>query len=222
MSLLGRLRRLAGTSVGALLAPAEDPRGPFADAHRRQRLLLQRVQASLAAVRGSRGRLEDRVLLLQAELPLLGEQARAAVVSGQEELARLKLRRRELTLAVLRDLDDQRGQMEREEANLSLTEQRLTAEIEALHTRQELIAARYSAAEAQVRIHESVSGVSLDLRDLALSLERAAEGAERMRARAAAIEELVARDELPSAATAADPDLDEAVETQLARLRESL
>lgn len=221
MSLLGRLRGLAGTSVGALLAPAEDPRGRFVHPSQRQMLLLQRVQASLGTVRASRGRLEERVALLQAELPRLGEEARQAVISEQEDLARLKLRRRELIVGLLRDLDGQRALMEGEETKLSLIEQRLATEIEAFRARQEVIDARYSAAEAQVRIMESMSGVSVELGDLALALEQAAEGAERMQARATAIEELVAAGELPGA-TAAGPALDEAVETRLAQLRASL
>jgi phage shock protein A len=249
MSVLGLARRLVRTSVGALLAPAEDPRAGFADTYQRQRLLLGRVQAALAAVRESRGRLAGRAEGLRGELPLLDEHARAAVVSGRDDLARLRLRRREVVAALLRRLDAQQGELEREEASLALIEQRLATEIEAFYARQEVIAARYSAAEAQVRINESMTGVSVELRDLGLALEQAEEGAERMRARASAIEELAAAGELGGPAEVSggsgglaggpgevsggrgglaggpggpsDSDLDRAVETRLALVRAS-
>ena len=43
-------------------------------------------------------------------------------------------------------------EIEREEHRLSFTEQRLSSQLAAFYTRQELIAARYSAAEAQVHM----------------------------------------------------------------------
>jgi phage shock protein A len=222
MSLLGRAKVLVKTSVGALLAPAEDPRAGFADAYQRQRLLLRRVRSALTDVGAARGRLEERASTLNGELPFLEEQARAAVISGQEDLARLRLRRREVVAALVRSLGAQLSGLEREEANLALIEQRLATEIDAFYARQEVIAARYTAAEAQVRINESLTGVTVELRDLGLALEQAEEGAELMRARAAAIEELAAAGQLSEGTgIPTGSDLDGAVETQLAALRAS-
>jgi phage shock protein A len=53
------------------------------------------------------------------------------------------------------------------------------------------VAARYSAAEAQVRISEALSGLSEEMADVGLALERAETKTERLQARASAIDELV-------------------------------
>jgi len=79
-----------------------------------------------------------------------------------------------------------------EEQRLSLVEQRLAAQLEAFNLRRETIAARYSAVEAQVRIQEALSGLSGDFGDLGVALERAEATADRLQARAAAIDQLVA------------------------------
>ena len=55
----------------------------------------------------------------------------------------------------------------------ALTEQRLSSEIEAFYARQEFIEARYSAAEAQVRIGEALGGISDDLSELGRAMEQA-------------------------------------------------
>ena len=91
----------------------------------------------------------------------------------------------------LQTLEAQVQEVEQEEQRLTLVEQRLATHIEAFHARQEVIAARYSAAEAQVRINEQLSGVTQELADLGVALERAEQKAEYMQARASAIDQLV-------------------------------
>lgn len=223
MSFLGRARLLVKTSVGAVLAPAEDPRQSFAFAYQRQRELLAKVQSSLADVRASGERVDARAKELEEMLPALQEQARSAVIGGREDLARLALRRRQACVAQLEGLREQRREIEREEGGLALIEQRLATQIEAFYARQEVIAARYSAAEAQVRINEALTGVSQELSDLGDALERAEASAETMRARASAIDELMETGVLGSPADLSGDfavDLDGEVERQLEAIAE--
>ena len=54
-----------------------------------------------------------------------------------------------------------------------------------------MIKAQYGAAEAQVRIGEAATGLSEELADVGLAVERAQNRTEEMRARAGAIDELI-------------------------------
>ena len=54
-----------------------------------------------------------------------------------------------------------------------------------------MVAARYSAAHAHVRISEAITGVSGELAELGMAVGRAEEKTERMRARATAIDALI-------------------------------
>lgn len=106
-------------------------------------------------------------------------------------MARLALQRRHVAELELQTLDRQLAEVENEEVTLAMTEQRLSAQIEAFAARQEVIKARFSGAEAQVRINEAVTGVSQDFAELSATLQRAEETTESLQARATAIDRLV-------------------------------
>ncbi|MCS7051634.1 MAG: PspA/IM30 family protein, partial [Thermomicrobium sp.] len=93
------------------------------------------------------------------------------------------------------------------------------------------IKAQYSAAEAQVRINEAVTGISEELADVGLAIERAEQKTEQMQARASAIDELLASGALEDlTGTRQDVverelariSVSESVEAELAALRAQL
>ena len=230
MAQLGLLDRLAqklkqGTTLA--FAPAVDPRALNVSTHQKQRTLLAEVSAAIQEVIAARRRLEAGAAGVRAKLPELEEQARGELRAGRKDMARLALQRRQLAAAELRTLERQLADVEREEVALSLVQQRLSAQIEAFAARQEVIRARYSAAEAQVRINEAMTGVSADFDSLAQALQRAEERTETLQARATAIDRLVRDGDLDSIAGTPGPDAPELppadeVERQLAALETEL
>ena len=64
--------------------------------------------------------------------------------------------------------------------------------MQAFRTRKETIKATYTAAEAQTRINEAFSGISEDMGDVGLAIQRAEDKTAQMQARAGAIDELLA------------------------------
>ena len=188
---LGRLSKRVKKGVENLLAPAEDPRQTHVSSFERQRLLLAKVQTALQDVGRAKNRLEAKASETRAKLPQLEDLARQALREKREDLARLRLQRRQLANIELQSLEKQLLEIEREEHRLSLAEQRLSSQLAAFYTRQELIAARYSAAEAQVHIGEALSGVSSELAELSQAMAQAERKSDQMQARAAAIDRLV-------------------------------
>jgi phage shock protein A len=63
--------------------------------------------------------------------------------------------------------------------------------VASFRTRKETIKAQYSAAEAQTKINEAFAGVSDELSDVGLAVQRAEEKTANMQARAGAIDELI-------------------------------
>ena len=187
MGLLGR----AGRALGGMFKPAEDPRQTFASPYARQQQLLERVEQALADLQAAKQRLTDQTGLVRAKLPDLQEQARRSLIAQREDLARLALERRAIASSELAELEQHLAAVETEEQRLALVHQRLSTELEAFRARQDVIAARYSAAEAQVRINEALGGVSREMADLTDALQKAEETTENMQARATAIDELV-------------------------------
>ncbi|HKW06377.1 MAG TPA: PspA/IM30 family protein [Candidatus Dormibacteraeota bacterium] len=204
--MLDRVKVLLAKGASAALAPAPDPRITHLTSHQKQRALLDQVITAGRQVTAAKERLRSTAEAMRARLPAMEEQARAELRSGHEAAARLALQRRQVVANELETLERQLAEVEKEEAALAVMEQRLSGQIEAFAARQEVIRARYSAAEAQVRINEAMTGVSQDFADLTATLERAEQTTEDMQARATAIDRLVQEGDLESITFAAGSD----------------
>jgi phage shock protein A len=111
-----------------------------------------------------------------------------------------------------------------------VSESRLAAKVEAFRTHKEVIKAQYSAAKAQVNIGEAATGISEEMADVGLAAQRAQERTDELRARASAIDELVAAGTLED--TTGTPDVvgrelnqitvSKGVDDDLARLKKQL
>ena len=110
--------------------------------------------------------------------------------AGREDLARLALQRKQVAVIELQGLDEQIAGMEMEQEKLTAAEQRLQAKVTAFRTKKEIIKAQYTAAQAQVRIGSALSGLSEEMGDISLAVERAETKTENLRSRAGAIDEL--------------------------------
>jgi len=228
MGIIRSVGVLMRSGARAILAPAPDPRQTFAYAYQHQRELLANVRAALVELAASKNRLQANTLVVERKLPQLQDQAKAYLLEGREDLARLVLQRRQVATIELQTLREQVDDVEQEERRLTAVEQRLATRIEAFFARREVIAARYSAAEAQVRVNEALGNVSQELADLGTAMQKAEERTESMQARALALDELVDGGVLAAPATrAADVvdrelskiDVDRVVDSQLTALR---
>jgi phage shock protein A len=78
-----------------------------------------------------------------------------------------------------------------EQQKLIETERKLSAKITAFRTKKETIKAQYTAAEAQVKVKEAVTGISEEMADVGFAIQRAEDKTESMRAKSAALDEMV-------------------------------
>ncbi len=206
MGIVDRIRHKIKEGASAALAPAPDPRVTHLTSHQKQRALRSQVAKAIEDVTAAKQRLQAAADDVRGRLPELEDQARTELRAGRETMARLALQRRHVGEVELQTLDRQLQEVEKEEVTLAMIEQRLSAQIEAFAARQEVIKARFSAAEAQVRINEAVTGVSQDFADLAAALQRAEETTESMQARAIAIDRLVHEGDLDAISPTVDAD----------------
>jgi hypothetical protein len=71
------------------------------------------------------------------------------------------------------DLQGQQASLQAEQDELTVASQRLQAQVEAFRTRKETIKAAYTAAEAQTRTREAVTGISEEMGDVGMAVQRA-------------------------------------------------
>jgi phage shock protein A len=199
MSISRRIAMLFRAKANKALDRAEDPREVLDYSYEQQLEMVQKVRRGVADVATSRKRVELQVTQLQLSAGKLQDQAQRALAAGREDLARAVLIRRAAVISQIGDMQGQQASLQTEEDKLTLASQRLEAKVGAFGTRKETIKAAYTAAEAQTRIGEAVSGISEEMGDVGMAMQRAQDKTEQLQARAAALDELLASGALPDA-----------------------
>ncbi len=192
MGIFKRFSSIFRAKANKALDKAEDPRETLDYSYQRQLELLQKVRRGVADVATSRKRIELQANQLSGQSDKLNEQAKKALEVGREDLAREALTRRSGLQQQLTDLQTQHAQLMGEEEKLTLASRRLQARVDSFRTKKETIKATYTAAEAQTRINEAFSGISEEMGDVGMAVQRAEDKTAQMQARAGAIDELLA------------------------------
>jgi phage shock protein A len=194
-----RLSLIVKSKANKLLDKHEDPRETLDYSYEKQLELLTKVRRGLADVATSRKRIEIQMQSVQASADKLQAQAQQAVTAGRDDLAREALTRRSTANQQLADLQTQHAQLQAEEEKLTQASQKLQAKVDAFRTQKETIKATYTAAEAQAKIGEAVSGISEEMGDVGMAMQRAQDKTTEMQARAGAVDELIASGALDDA-----------------------
>jgi phage shock protein A len=192
MSLWKRITLIFRSKANKALDKAEDPRETLDYSYQRQIELLSKVRRGVADVATSRKRVELQISQLEQQSSKLHGQAEKAITMDREDLAREALTRKSGLTTQINDLKVQHAQLQGEEEKLTLAQQRLQTKVEAFRTRKETIKATYTAAEAQTRINEALSGIGEEMGDVGMAIQRAEDKTAQMQARAGAIDELIA------------------------------
>ncbi len=192
MGLWQRLTMIFRSKASKAMDRAEDPRETLDYAYQRQVELLQQMRRGVADVATARKRIELQAQQLQLSSGKLEGQARQALGQDREDLAREALARRAALSTQLDDLHRQHDELRSEESRLVEATRVLEDKLQTFRTRKETIKASYTAAEARARIGESMAGISQEMSDLGLAMQRAEDKIATVHARAAALEELMA------------------------------
>ncbi len=231
MSIMKRMSLIFRSKANRALDRAEDPREMLDYSYQKQLELLQKVRRGVADVATSRKRLELQMNQLQLQSDKLHGQAQQALGTGREDLAREALTRRSGLSGQLADLQTQHAALMGEEEKLTTASQRLQSKVEAFRTKKETIKATYTAAEAQTKIGEAFSGISEEMGDVGMAIDRAEDKTAQLQARAGAIDELLASGALDSPVNAGEDDIalelqrmasGSEVENELASMKASL
>jgi phage shock protein A len=230
MGMLSRMSTIVKAKMNRLMDSAEDPRETLDYAYDKQMEMLRNVKRGVVELVTTKRRLQMQAARVGENIVKLDGQAKQALEAGREDLARLALQRKQAALIELDGLDEQIANLELEQDKLTNAEQRLQAKVEAFRSKKEIIKAQYSAAQAQVRIGAALSGVSEEMGDVSLAVERAETKTELLKAKAGAIDELAEAGVLDDFSGREDPlgrelaklTAAQNVDVELAHLRASL
>ena len=191
MGLMNRISTVIKQKVNTILDKHEDPREALEYSFVKQRELLNKLRRDMAEVITAKKRLEIQKAKLWDNIRTLDDQAARAVDQDKEDLAKLALQRKNANMLQLQELNKQITEMQLEQDKLEDTEKRLSTKVEEFRSKKEIIKAQYTAAEAQVRIKENVTGISEEMTDVGMALDRAEDKTEKMKAKSQALDDMI-------------------------------
>jgi phage shock protein A len=191
MGLFSRLAALFRIRANAALDKAEDPGEVMDYSYNEQVKQLQQLRHSIADVVTQEKRLEMQQTELKNKINRFEEGARQALQANNEDLARQALQRQQTLVIQINEYERQIAQLRAQEEKLIQMERTVTARVEAFRTQKEMVKAQYSAAQAQVKINEAVTGISQEMSEMNLAMQRAQDKVLTMQARANAMDSLI-------------------------------
>src|SRR5713226_8347940 len=191
MSIFSRIATLFRIRANAALDKAEDPGQVMDYSYTEEVEQLQQLRHSVADVVTQEKRLEMQQSELKDKINRFEEGARQALQANNEDLARQALQRQQTLVFQINDYERQIAQLRAQEEKLIQMERTVTARVEAFRTQKEMVKAQYSAAQAQVKINEAVTGISQEMSEMNLAMQRAQDKVLTMQARANAMDTLI-------------------------------
>lgn len=152
---------------------------------------MNKLRRSIAEVVTAKTRLQMQKTKLVENIRTLDEESRRAIDQDREDLAKLALERKNANMLQLQNLDKQIVDMQTQQDKLEQTEKRLSTKVEEFRSKKEVIKAQYTAAEAQVRIKENLTGISEEMADVGVAMNKAEDKTEQMKAKAQALDEMI-------------------------------
>lgn len=190
MSMFKRLSLVFQQKANAALDKAENPAQALDLSYQKMLEQLNQVRRSIADVLTAQKRMEGQRNALQAQYDKLQGQARQALGQGQEDLARTALTRAQTISAQVEGMGPQIDQLKSQEQQLEVTGQKLAARVESFRAQRDTMKAQYTAAKASTAAVEGITGLSEQMADVSLMIDRAQDKIQGAQARAAAVGEL--------------------------------
>ena len=145
MGLTNRIFTLVKQKVDVLLNKFENPKEALDYSFTKQVELLNNLRRNIAEVVTAKNRLKMQKAKFTDNIRALDEQARRAVDSNRDDIAKLALERKNANLNQVQSLDKQIADMQLEQDKLEQTEKRLSTKVEEFRSRKEVIKAQYTA-----------------------------------------------------------------------------
>jgi phage shock protein A len=212
VGVLSRFTNYIRTVMSSFLDRAEDPGQALDYSYEKQLEQLQNLRRQIANVVTQEKRLELEQGQIQLKTQQYDDAAKKALTLGNEDLARSALERKQAFATQISQYDSQIEQLKTQQAKFVELEQRLTARIESFRTQKEMVKAQYNASSAQVKVQEAATGISEEMQDVNLAVQRAQDKVLQMQARANALDELMESGTLAEIGPGAQDPIDKQIQ----------
>jgi len=190
MTVLSRVADILQAKTHKLLNQLEDPNETLDLSYEKMIAGLQQTKLHLADVVAQQKSLERQIEAAQQEAAKAEDDARLALQAGREDLAKAALAHKHSELGMLQSLQEAHAAVLPQAQKLIETEKKLADRIEKFRLQKEVMKTSYTAAAAQVKVTQAMSGVGSSFNNVGDTLRRAEYKVSGMRAKADAMESL--------------------------------
>ncbi len=191
MSIFGRIADLFQAKTHKLLNSLEDPNETLDLSYEKMLTGLQDTKRHLADVVAQQQSLRRQIEKVDAEIDATDSDARLAVTSGRDDLARAALVHKQDAVHKRQVLGDALAAIEPQVAKLVDYQRKLADRIELFRTQKEVMKTTFTAAQAQVKVTESLTGLGDRLSGTGDALRRVTEKVDGMRDKADAMDHML-------------------------------
>jgi phage shock protein A len=191
MGIFQRAHDIVQAKTNKALDAAEKPDEMLDLSYEKMLEQITQVRRALVDIAASKKRLELQEEQFQHSIDHLQDQAKQALQSGREDLAKEALARKATAQQQIDEMEPQHQQLVEEEQKLTQTLDVLQKRVNDFRTQKETLKAQYTAAKAVSEVDESTAGISKSFSDSGQTLQRAQDKISTMQARSGALDELL-------------------------------
>ena len=192
MSIFKHAADILEAKVSKLLSRAEDPAETLELSYEKMITSLQDAKRHLADVVTERVSLENQIAQAQTLAAKAEADARMALNAGREDLARSALAEKQAGAQKIAALQEAHDRVAAQAQKLMEYEQALQDRIEQFRTQKEVMKSQMAAAQAQVKVTASLTGLGHGLDDAGDALRRMQDRTAHEQAKAQAMDGLLA------------------------------
>ena len=191
MSIFKRAAEILEGKVNHFLDNAEDPAEALDLSYEKMVTNLQDTKRHLADVVTERVSLENQMAQAQKAVDKADADARMALGANREDLARAELAQKQSELQKIASLKEAHDTVAAQAQKLTDYENKLQDHIEQFRTQKEVTKSEMTAAQAEVKVSESLTGIGKGMDDAGDAMRRAQGRTQNMEAKAAAMDGLM-------------------------------
>jgi phage shock protein A len=191
MGLFTRTLEILQAKYNRFLNRAENPSDTLDLSYEKMLTGLQETKRSLADVVTQQRSMQKQIEIAEGEAGQAENDARMALQNNREDLAKAALGEKQAALTKLESLRSAYEAIKQQSDKLVSYEKTLEQRIEQFRTQKEVMKSSYAAAQAQVKITESLTGIGDRLGGSGEAMKRAGDKVEAMRSKADAMEGLI-------------------------------
>ncbi|WHH59962.1 PspA/IM30 family protein [Petroclostridium sp. X23] len=191
MGILGKVKSIFKAKANSILDEIENPEEALQLSLEEMKEQVNKIKKSLIEVATIKKKLESDLFDVKGKIKLASEQAELSIASNREDLAKAALEKKQDLLSQEERITAEIQQLNQKIKIITNSKEQLEYQINDLENRKEELIAMNRAADAQITVKETITGISNEMNDIHSRIDRAENKIRQKNAKISAMDELI-------------------------------